>query len=80
MNPELVETMIQAELPDSQVQVISPDGSHFEVTVISPLFNGKRRVQQHQMVYGAVKQAMDTEVIHAMALNTFTPEEWAARA
>ncbi|MEB3291749.1 MAG: BolA/IbaG family iron-sulfur metabolism protein [Synechococcales bacterium] len=80
MNPELVESMIQAELPDSQVQVISPDGSHFEVTVISPLFAGKRRVQQHQMVYGAVKEAMATEVIHAMALNTFTPEEWATRA
>lgn len=79
INPDQVEAMIKSELPDAQVTVISPDGEHFEVTVISPQFADKRRVQQHQMVYGAVKQAMATEAIHALALNTFTPEEWAAK-
>lgn len=79
ISPDQVETMIKAGLPDAQVTAISPDGEHFEVTVVSPQFAGKRRVQQHQMVYGAVKQAMATEAIHALSLNTYTPEEWAAK-
>ncbi|MBD2328958.1 BolA/IbaG family iron-sulfur metabolism protein [Alkalinema sp. FACHB-956] len=79
VNPDQVEAMITAEIPDAKVQVFTNDGSHFEVTVVSDAFAGKRRVQQHQMVYAAVKQAMATEAIHALALNTFTPEEWAAK-
>lgn len=79
INPDQVEAMIKAELPDAQVNASSSDGEHFEVTVISSQFAGKRRVQQHQLVYGAVKQAMASEAIHALSLNTFTPEEWAAQ-
>lgn len=79
ISPDQVEAMIKAGLPNSQVTVVSPDGEHFDVTVVSSSFEGKRRVQQHQLVYGAVKQAMASEAIHALALNTFTPEEWAAK-
>lgn len=79
ISPDQVETMIKAGLPDAQVTAVSPDGEHFEVTVISSEFAGKRRVQQHQLVYGAVKQALSTEAIHALSLNTFTPEEWATK-
>ncbi|GAP96369.1 BolA family protein [Leptolyngbya sp. NIES-2104] len=79
ISPDQVEAMIKTGLPDAQVAVVSPDGEHFEVTVISSEFAGKRRVQQHQLVYGAVKQAMASEAIHALSLNTFTPEEWATK-
>lgn len=79
ISPDQVEAMIKAGLPDAQVTASSPDGEHFEVTVVSSEFTGKRRVQQHQLVYGAVKQAMATEAIHALSLNTFTPEEWATK-
>ena len=79
INPDQVEAMIKSELPDAQVNAVSPDGEHFEVTVVSSQFSGKRRVQQHQMVYAAVKEAMATEAIHALSLNTLTPEEWAAK-
>lgn len=79
ISPDQVEAMIKAGLPDAQVTASSPDGEHFEVTVISSEFAGKRRVQQHQLVYGAVQQAMATEAIHALSLNTFTPEEWATQ-
>jgi acid stress-induced BolA-like protein IbaG/YrbA len=77
ISPDKVETMIKTALPDAQINVQSHDGEHFEVTVIAAAFEGKRRVQQHQLVYGAVKEAMATEAIHALALNTFTPNEWA---
>jgi acid stress-induced BolA-like protein IbaG/YrbA len=75
ISPDKVEAMIQTALPDAQVTVLSPDGEHFEVTVVSSQFEGKRRVQQHQLVYGAVKEAMASEAIHALALNTLTPSE-----
>lgn len=75
MHPDQVEALIKSEIPDSQVNVMSSDGSHFEVTVVSASFEGKRRVQQHQMVYAAVNQAVKSEAIHAFQLNTMTPLE-----
>jgi len=79
ISPDQVEGLIKAGLPDAQVQVqdLTGGGDHYQVTVVSSLFEGKRRVQQHQLVYGAVQQAMVSEAIHALALNTYTPEEWA---
>jgi stress-induced morphogen len=78
INPAQVEAMIKAELPDAQVQVqdLTGGGDHYQVTVVSSQFEGKRMVQQHQMVYGAVRQAMATEAIHALALKTYTPQAW----
>lgn len=77
IHPERVTEMIKAGLPDAHIQTASPDGEHFEVTVVSEQFVGKRLVQQHQMVYGTLQDAMATEAIHALALKTFTPEMWA---
>jgi acid stress-induced BolA-like protein IbaG/YrbA len=80
ISPDTVESMIRSAMPEAQVNVQSSDGEHFEVTVVATEFEGKRRVQQHQLVYGAVKEAMASEAIHALALNTFTPAEWAAKS
>ncbi|GCL39463.1 MULTISPECIES: BolA family transcriptional regulator [Sphaerospermopsis] len=76
ITPQQVEDMIKAELPDAQVEVqdLTGGGDHYQVTVVSSQFAGKGLVQQHQMVYGALKQAMSTEAIHALALKTSTPE------
>ena len=76
INPQQVEEMIKAELPDAQVQVhdLTGGGDHYQVTVVSAQFTGKGLVQQHRMVYGALKQAMSTEAIHALALKTSIPE------
>lgn len=70
--------MIKAELPDAQVQVqdLTGGGDHYQVTVVSSVFEGKGLVQQHQLVYGAVRQAMSTEAIHALAVKTYTPQTW----
>lgn len=71
-----VEAMIKEELPDALVQVqdLTGGGDHYQVTVVSSLFEGKGLVQQHQMVYGALRQAMSSEAIHALALKTSTPQ------
>ena len=75
ISPQQVEAMIKAEMPDAQVQVqdLTGGGDHYQVTVVSSQFEGKGLVQQHQLVYSALKEAMSTEAIHALALKTQTP-------
>lgn len=82
VSPDQVEAMIKAGLPDAQVEVqdLTGGGDHYQVTVVSGEFEGRSLVQQHQLVYGAVRQAMSSEAIHALALKTYTPETWAAKA
>ena len=75
-----VETMIKAALPDAQVQIqdLTGGGDHYQATIISSQFEGKGLVQQHQLVYSALREAMSTEAIHALSLKTFTPQTWVA--
>jgi len=51
-------------------------GDHFQVLVVSPAFEGKGLVDQHQMVYGVLREALGSERIHALALKTYTPDQW----
>jgi acid stress-induced BolA-like protein IbaG/YrbA len=78
LSADQVISMIQKGLPDAQVQVndLTGGGDHFEVTVVSSEFEGRSLVQQHQLVYKAVQQAMSSEAIHALALKTYTPHDW----
>ncbi len=78
MTPEKVETLIRDGIPGAQVQVRSGDNVHFEALVVSPVFEGRRPLQRHQQVYGALGTLMGGE-IHALALTTLTPDELAAR-
>jgi stress-induced morphogen len=66
-----IEAMIHDALPNSKVEVrdLAGDGEHYAATVVSPAFKGKNRVQQHQMVYAALKGRMGGE-LHALALTT----------
>ena len=80
VSPEQVKSMIKVGIPDAEVQVqdLTGGGDHYQVVVVSPAFEGKGRVQQHQLVYKSVQQAMSTESIHALSLKTYTPESWAS--
>jgi acid stress-induced BolA-like protein IbaG/YrbA len=80
ISPQQVEEMIKAAMPDAQVQVqdLTGGGDHYQVVVVSSQFEGKGRVQQHQLVYGSLNQAMSSEAIHALALKTYTPQAWQA--
>jgi acid stress-induced BolA-like protein IbaG/YrbA len=79
VSPDQVSEMIKAGLPDAQVQVQDLTGTrdHYQVVVVSSEFEGKRLVQQHQLVYGTLRQAMSSEAIHALSMKTYTPEQWA---
>ena len=59
--------------------VASEDNVHFEAVVVAPAFAGKRAVQRHQMVYATLGTAVGQE-IHALALQVFTPDEYAAQS
>ena len=51
--------------------------THFRILVVSDAFEGRRQVQCHQAVYGLLKDLIGKPV-HALALHTFGPSEWAA--
>ncbi len=75
MDAHSIEELIKAGVPHAKVEIrdLAGDGDHFAATVISEAFRGKSRVQQHQMVYAALKGAMGGE-LHALALTTAVPE------
>ena len=75
MNARDIETMIKAALPDATVVIrdLAGDGDHYAAEVVSASFRGKSRVQQHQMVYNALKGNMGG-VLHALALQTSAPD------
>ena len=74
MQAKDIETLIKEAFPDAVVQItdLAGDGDHYAATVVSSAFKGKTRVQQHQMVYGALKGRMGDE-LHALALTTSAP-------
>ena len=76
MDAGMIETLIREGLPDAQVTIedLRGDGDHYAAYVVSAAFKGKTRVQQHQMVYQALRGRMGNE-LHALALQTSAPED-----
>lgn len=70
-----IEALIKAALPDARVTIedLAGDGDHYAASVVSAAFTGKSRVQQHQIVYAALRGRMGGE-LHALALQTSAPE------
>ena len=80
MDPAEIKQRIEEAIPDSTTSVVDTGGgNHFQAVVVSKQFEGKTMVEQHRMVYDALRAALDGETIHAMALQTFTPDEYARR-
>ncbi|MGE0666615.1 MAG: BolA family protein [Sphingomonadales bacterium] len=75
MDASEIERLIKEALPDAKVTIddLRGDGDHYAAHVISEAFRGKNRVQQHQIVYKALKGNMGG-VLHALALQTSAPE------
>ena len=66
--------LIRQTLPDAQIDIKDMGGGdHLEINVVSERFSGLSLVQQHQLVYGALKQELRTETFQALALKTSTP-------
>jgi stress-induced morphogen len=74
---ERIKNLIEAGIDDctAEVRDDANDGQHFSARVVSSSFVGLNRVRQHQLVYGALGDHMKSD-IHALALRTFTPDDW----
>ncbi|HXZ67543.1 MAG TPA: BolA family transcriptional regulator [Alphaproteobacteria bacterium] len=74
MNPAEIERLIKEGIPGAKVTIedLQGDGDHYAAVVVSEAFRGKTRVQQHKMVYDALKGRMGHE-LHALALQTSVP-------
>ena len=70
-----IKRLIEARIPDAQVTItdLAGDNDHYAAMVKSSAFRGKTRVQQHQMVYDALKGRMGG-VLHALSLQTMAAE------
>ncbi|HLJ64959.1 MAG TPA: BolA family transcriptional regulator [Stellaceae bacterium] len=76
MDAGQIERLIKESLPDAEVVIedLRGDGDHYAAHVVSAAFKGKSRVQQHQMVYQALRGRMGGE-LHALALQTSVPQD-----
>jgi len=68
---EEIEQLLKEGFPDADIQIqdLAGDDNHFSAKIVSSVFKGKSRVQQHQMVYSSLKGKMGTD-LHALALTT----------
>ncbi len=73
VTPEQLKTWIEAGFDNASVTV-DGDGHHFEAVIVAAEFEGKSRIQRHQLVYGALGDKMKAEV-HALSMKTLTPSE-----
>lgn len=76
MTADDIKQLIADKLPCEHI-ALDGDGRHWYALIVSGAFEGVRQVQRHQRVYAAVREHMDSEVLHALSMKTFTPAEWA---
>ncbi|NOK05955.1 MULTISPECIES: BolA family protein [Myxococcus] len=78
LDAEFIRARILEALPGSEVEVrdYTGTGDHYEARVVSPDFTGKAMVQQHQLVYAPLQQWLKSGELHALALKTYSPEQW----
>jgi acid stress-induced BolA-like protein IbaG/YrbA len=75
MQASELQALIKRGIPGAEV-TIRGDGDHFEAVIVSEEFSDRTLVQQHQLFYATLGDCMGSQ-IHALALKTYTPEEWA---
>ncbi len=80
MDPQELEATLLRAFPDADLEIKDLTGTrdHYQARIVSTAFAGKSRIEQHRLVYAALGDAMKGPV-HALALQTFTPEAWAKR-
>jgi acid stress-induced BolA-like protein IbaG/YrbA len=78
LDPEEIKRRIASSLVGAEVEVkdLTGTGDHFEARVVWAQFAGKSMVEQHKMVYAPLQDLLKTGELHALALKTFSPEQW----
>ena len=78
MDPEQVRELIATGLDTVHLSVRG-DGRHFQAVVVSHAFEGVPTLKQHRLVYAALGDRFDTEAVHALSIETYTPAQWEER-
>ena len=78
LDPQVLKARLEQALAGATVEIrdTTGTGDHFEARVVSPTFVGLSMVQQHQQVYAPLQDVLATGELHALALQTYTPEQW----
>ena len=78
ITPEEIKQTLSKALPVSliETQDLTGGGDHWQVIIVSSAFEGKGLLEQHRLVNEALKAELGDQRIHALALKTFTPEQW----
>ena len=68
---EEIESLVKKAIPDAEIQIkdLAGDENHYSATIKSKVFTGKSKIEQHKLVYKALKNKMGNE-LHALQLNT----------
>lgn len=78
LDPKQIEAWIAAGLPCEHLAV-EGDGQHFSAVIVSQAFAGQNRVKRQQLVNAILKPHFDSGRLHALSMQTLTPEEWKSR-
>jgi acid stress-induced BolA-like protein IbaG/YrbA len=79
MDPNQVAELIRQGMPDARIEVRSDDNTHFAARLVSAAFENLRPLARHQLVYRTLGERVGRE-IHALSIEAYTPQEWAAQA
>lgn len=77
IEPTELQNLLAKAFPDAEIELEDLTGGmdHYAARIVSSAFDGRSLMEQHQLVYAALGDAMRGP-IHALALKTFTPEAW----
>ncbi len=76
MNPDEIRVLLVEAFPEAQEVQVTGSGGKFQVVVVSERFDGMRPVAKQQSVYGPLNSHIASGAIHAVSMQTLTPEEW----
>lgn len=74
MKASEIKAIIEAGLPDADVEVNGDDGQHFDAVVVSPSFSDKSLIEQHKMVKATLGDRFSSGELHALGLKTAAPK------
>jgi acid stress-induced BolA-like protein IbaG/YrbA len=79
MTPDQLKARIETLSPGTEAQVMDLTGTqdHYQVVVVSPVFEGKMMIEQHRLVMGTVQAEIDSGEVHALTMKTFSPAQYA---
>lgn len=75
LDPKQIEAWIAAGFPCEHLAV-EGDGQHFSAVIVSQQFSGLNRIKRQQRINAILKPHFDSGMLHALSMQTLTPDEW----